>query len=303
MLGWAWGIKNRTWVALWGLLPIVWLPLAFVLGAKGSEWAWRNRRWDSVEEFSRTQRRWGWYGLIVALLIVLGTVGAALLSSSTSHHTTGQQQTTSVPRNPRVLRRLTRIALRPGDGFRLAHSDVACFLSHQPYSYLDCFTLKSPARRPLGAVPIRADSYGVTIATADVENGVLQAAPRVELDRITRGAFSSYEYSQVHTRNQPSLRGELFIPAPKRLPDDTTVTLGALVPVGGTDLICLAQKTAGVRTVLCGEASSITGPVSNLNPTFRVHSYGVLISNRTAALIRWVDETGGFEVVVQRAEP
>jgi hypothetical protein len=40
----------------------------FVLGARGSEWAWRNRQWESAEAFKRTQRRWSWYGLIVTLL-------------------------------------------------------------------------------------------------------------------------------------------------------------------------------------------------------------------------------------------
>jgi hypothetical protein len=63
-----WGIKNRTWVALWTLIPIVALPVMFVLGARGSEWAWRNRQWQSVEEFKRTQRSWSWYGLIVLIL-------------------------------------------------------------------------------------------------------------------------------------------------------------------------------------------------------------------------------------------
>ena len=32
--------------------------MPFVLGAKGSRWAWRNGRWDSVEHFKRVQRLW-----------------------------------------------------------------------------------------------------------------------------------------------------------------------------------------------------------------------------------------------------
>jgi hypothetical protein len=73
LLGWIWGIKNRTWVALWTFIPIVAIPVMFILGARGSEWAWRNRQWESVEEFKRAQRRWSWYGLAVTLL------GVALL--------------------------------------------------------------------------------------------------------------------------------------------------------------------------------------------------------------------------------
>jgi hypothetical protein len=68
LLGWIWGIKNRTWVALWTFVPIVGIPVMFILGAHGSEWAWRNRQWQSVEQFKRTQRRWSWYGLIVAVI-------------------------------------------------------------------------------------------------------------------------------------------------------------------------------------------------------------------------------------------
>jgi len=29
--------------------------MVFVLGAKGSEWAWAAKKWDSVEDFKRTQ--------------------------------------------------------------------------------------------------------------------------------------------------------------------------------------------------------------------------------------------------------
>ena len=36
--------------------------MLFVLGAKGSAWAWRNGRWDSVEHFKRVQRKWAIWG-------------------------------------------------------------------------------------------------------------------------------------------------------------------------------------------------------------------------------------------------
>src|SRR5579883_2805594 len=32
--------------------------MSFVLGAKGSEWAWRNKRWRDVAHFRRVQRNW-----------------------------------------------------------------------------------------------------------------------------------------------------------------------------------------------------------------------------------------------------
>jgi hypothetical protein len=53
LLNWIWGIGNGTPIALLALVPLVGFVMLFVLGAKGSRWAWRNKRWDSVEHFKR----------------------------------------------------------------------------------------------------------------------------------------------------------------------------------------------------------------------------------------------------------
>lgn len=45
--------------------------MPFVLGAKGSEWAWNNKRWDSPEHFARVQKTWAWVGLGVILFFLL----------------------------------------------------------------------------------------------------------------------------------------------------------------------------------------------------------------------------------------
>jgi Cytochrome oxidase complex assembly protein 1 len=65
LLSWIWGIGNGTPIALLTFVPIVGLVMVFVLGAKGSRWAWRNKRWDSVEHFKRVQRKWAIAGVIV----------------------------------------------------------------------------------------------------------------------------------------------------------------------------------------------------------------------------------------------
>ena len=70
LLNWIWGIGNNTLIALLMFVPFVNLVMAFVLGAKGSAWAWRNKRWDSVEHFQRVQRSWAKWGLIVWLAFV-----------------------------------------------------------------------------------------------------------------------------------------------------------------------------------------------------------------------------------------
>jgi hypothetical protein len=64
-LNWIWGVGNNTYIALLTFIPIVGLVMLFVLGAKGSKWAWRNGRWDSVEHFKSVQRKWALWGLVV----------------------------------------------------------------------------------------------------------------------------------------------------------------------------------------------------------------------------------------------
>jgi hypothetical protein len=52
-------------------VPLVNMGMIFVLGAKGNEWAWRNKRWDSVQHFKRVQRKWGFWsaGAIAASFV------------------------------------------------------------------------------------------------------------------------------------------------------------------------------------------------------------------------------------------
>jgi hypothetical protein len=78
LLNWIWGVGNNTFIALLTLIPLVGLVMVFVLGAKGSRWAWRNGRWDSVEHFKRVQRRWAIWGAVVwiaAIALLGGLVG------------------------------------------------------------------------------------------------------------------------------------------------------------------------------------------------------------------------------------
>jgi hypothetical protein len=67
LLNWIWGVGNNTFIALLTLVPVVGLVMPFVLGAKGSRWAWRNGRWDSIEHFKDVQRRWAIWGAVIWL--------------------------------------------------------------------------------------------------------------------------------------------------------------------------------------------------------------------------------------------
>ena len=76
---WLWGIFNGTWIALLALIPVVNIIMVFVLGAKGSEWAWRNKRWESVEHFRRVQKRWS-LAFFICLILSVVLLGALFLS-------------------------------------------------------------------------------------------------------------------------------------------------------------------------------------------------------------------------------
>ncbi len=81
-LSWIWGIANGTYIALLTLIPYVGFVMVFVLGAKGNEWAWRNKRWQSVEHFRRVQRGWAIAGLVFFIAMV--ALGMSARSSRSS---------------------------------------------------------------------------------------------------------------------------------------------------------------------------------------------------------------------------
>lgn len=58
MFNWIWAIGNKTWIGLLALVPYIGFVMAIILGIKGREWAWRNKRWESLEHFQRVQRKW-----------------------------------------------------------------------------------------------------------------------------------------------------------------------------------------------------------------------------------------------------
>ncbi len=67
LLNWIWGLGNDTFIALLTLVPGLGFIMMIVLGLRGSRWAWRNGRWDSVEHFKRVQRKWAIWGAVVWL--------------------------------------------------------------------------------------------------------------------------------------------------------------------------------------------------------------------------------------------
>ncbi len=82
-LNWIWGIGNNTYIALLMFLPFVNIVMWFVLGFKGSTWAWQNKRWESVEQFQKIQRKWARGGLALYVAFIAFFVGLFFIIMTT----------------------------------------------------------------------------------------------------------------------------------------------------------------------------------------------------------------------------
>lgn len=92
LLPFVWGPFNKVWVGLGALMFGAVLPipgifgllgytaLALLMGARGNEWAWRARKWESADHFRKVQRIWITWG--TAGFLVLGVLTAMALASN-----------------------------------------------------------------------------------------------------------------------------------------------------------------------------------------------------------------------------
>ncbi len=79
-LNWIWACGNKTWIGLLALIPYVGFIMAIILGIKGRQWAWKNKRWESVEHFNRIQKKWSFWGVLLVILpAALGILAAILI--------------------------------------------------------------------------------------------------------------------------------------------------------------------------------------------------------------------------------
>lgn len=69
---WIWGIVNRVWLSFLVFIPVVNIVMIFILGAKGNEWAWKSRKWDSIEHFKKHQKAWKPWAILLFVLALVG---------------------------------------------------------------------------------------------------------------------------------------------------------------------------------------------------------------------------------------
>jgi len=86
-LNWIWAIGNRTWVGLFAVVPYVGFIVAIILGVKGREWAWQNKRWESIEHFNRVQRRWSIWASCLLVIPVIGIFAAVAIPAYSDYTT------------------------------------------------------------------------------------------------------------------------------------------------------------------------------------------------------------------------
>jgi len=79
-LTWIWGMANNVWVAFAAFLPGACLIVPFILGARGSEWAWQHRRYErGTAEFRAAQRKWAIWGWIFGIPMTALTIWALVV--------------------------------------------------------------------------------------------------------------------------------------------------------------------------------------------------------------------------------
>lgn len=78
--GWNWGaflispfwlVSNRVWIGFLALVPLFGFWMAIALGVKGNEWAWKSRRWQSIDQFQTAQKKWAIAGIVLGISVNL----------------------------------------------------------------------------------------------------------------------------------------------------------------------------------------------------------------------------------------
>lgn len=72
-----WGASNKVWSSALVGVPGIGALVPFVIGVKGSEWAWQNKEWESVEHFKEVQRKWAIWGfaIFIASIVICFAIG------------------------------------------------------------------------------------------------------------------------------------------------------------------------------------------------------------------------------------
>ncbi|MCW5317601.1 protein kinase [Nostoc sp. KVJ3] len=84
LMPWLWMWPNQVWCGIFCFVPQISGLMSIALGAKGNEWAWKSRRWRSIEQFKAHQRGWAIAGVLIGgpISIMLWVTAIALLKAA-----------------------------------------------------------------------------------------------------------------------------------------------------------------------------------------------------------------------------
>lgn len=94
---WIWGLFNRTYITLifipFAFIPgllghIICLGLKIWFGLCGNQWAWKNNKWSSVEDFHRIQKIWAIIGTILCGFYITVLISALITPKLIVHSVT-----------------------------------------------------------------------------------------------------------------------------------------------------------------------------------------------------------------------
>ncbi|HKP97167.1 MAG TPA: hypothetical protein VJ385_15565 [Fibrobacteria bacterium] len=78
--GGIWAIGHRSWIGLLTFLPYIGLVFAIWQGAQGYKWAWKNNRYESVEDLFLREKKWlkAWF-IFFGGIMLLGILSALII--------------------------------------------------------------------------------------------------------------------------------------------------------------------------------------------------------------------------------
>lgn len=92
-LQWIWGIRHKVAWAWLALIPGVNIIIAFMLGFRGNELAWKNCKWESEVEFDLVEREWTMWGIGITIvgLLIFGLIFLQFAATETIYDMTWRQ--------------------------------------------------------------------------------------------------------------------------------------------------------------------------------------------------------------------
>ena len=140
-----WGLFNKTYIALL-IIPLFltpsWLFFGIILGIKGNEWAYKNKAYDSIEKFHKSQKKQAIFWSIVTpvLSIVLTVVLSVVLSLAIA----SDEQKAKIENRPSYMETLMTNELKKiYDDYELKENEYKFYVNESFWNKLSNYEKKA----------------------------------------------------------------------------------------------------------------------------------------------------------------